>query len=241
MKKLFEFFMLLFFVNLNAQYISISATPPAIQSYKKFKYNTALTPGFPYTNPCPGSAIYLDSDLNFSYWMSKSNINVNLCGGLDSYKKTWNMVLMRVGIATSWTHTFTLNTPHNVLNWISYNGNTSFLTDLNLGNNTYIYDYQSNSTGGIDIISYITFHNFPINLLSIDNFEYSFNIYPNPTQKTLYIDIEKEFTGAIFDISGKSLMTVNTKEVDISSLSAGIYFIKISSEGKQFTKKIIKE
>lgn len=66
-------------------------------------------------------------------------------------------------------------------------------------------------------------------------------VYPNPTQNIFHIDIDNEFTGSIYDVTGKSIMNVNTKNIDISSLSAGIYFLKITCEGKSYIKKIIKE
>jgi hypothetical protein len=35
-------------------------------------------------------------------------------------------------------------------------------------------------------------------------------------------------------------MTINTKDIDVSSLSAGIYLLDIVSDGKRFTQKIFK-
>lgn len=66
-------------------------------------------------------------------------------------------------------------------------------------------------------------------------------IYPNPTQNNFHIDFEKEFTGTIYDITGKSLLNVNTKDIDVSSLSPGIYLLDIISDNKRYTKKIIKQ
>ena len=75
-----------------------------------------------------------------------------------------------------------------------------------------------------------------------ENFEsHTITTYPNPMQNTLHIEIEKEFTGTIFDITGKALMTINTKDIDVSSLTAGIYLIDIISENKHYTKKLIKQ
>ena len=65
--------------------------------------------------------------------------------------------------------------------------------------------------------------------------------YPNPTKDILHVDIDKEFSGTLYDITGKTLLTINTKDIDVSSLSAGIYILDILSEGKRYTKKIIKE
>lgn len=79
-------------------------------------------------------------------------------------------------------------------------------------------------------------------ILANPNFDNkNINIYPNPTQNIFHMDIDKEYTGSIFDITGKLKMNINTKNIDISSLSTGIYFLKITSEGKSYTKKIIKE
>lgn len=65
--------------------------------------------------------------------------------------------------------------------------------------------------------------------------------YPNPMQNILHIEIEKEFTATIFDITGKTLMTNSTNDIDVSSLTAGIYILVINSEGKRYRKKIIKQ
>ncbi len=65
--------------------------------------------------------------------------------------------------------------------------------------------------------------------------------YPNPTKDFLHIDLENELSGKITDLTGKTLMNINSKDIDVSSLSAGIYILDILSEGKRYTKKIIKE
>ena len=78
--------------------------------------------------------------------------------------------------------------------------------------------------------------------LATENFAINtITTYPNPMQNTLHIEIEKEFTGTIFDITGKALMTINTNDIDVSSLTAGIYLLDINSEGKSYRKKIIKQ
>ena len=78
--------------------------------------------------------------------------------------------------------------------------------------------------------------------LSNENFAINtITTYPNPMQNILHLEIEKEFTGTIYDITGKSLLNVNSKDIDVSSLSAGIYLLDIISEGKRYTKKLIKE
>jgi hypothetical protein len=65
--------------------------------------------------------------------------------------------------------------------------------------------------------------------------------YPNPTKDILHIDIENELLGKISNLTGKTLMTINTKDIDVSSLSAGIYVLDIVSDNKRYVSKIVKE
>lgn len=78
--------------------------------------------------------------------------------------------------------------------------------------------------------------------LATTNFAFNtITSYPNPMQEVLHIDTDQEFSGIIYDITGKTVMVVNTKDSNVSSLSAGIYLLDISSEGKRYVKKIIKQ
>jgi hypothetical protein len=65
--------------------------------------------------------------------------------------------------------------------------------------------------------------------------------YPNPTKDFLHIELTNELSGKITDLTGKTLMTINTKDIDISSLPAGIYLLDITSEDKHHISKIVKQ
>ncbi|MCL2302769.1 MAG: M28 family peptidase [Lentimicrobiaceae bacterium] len=72
-------------------------------------------------------------------------------------------------------------------------------------------------------------------ILSVIEYNSNFKIYPNPANDKIFID--GNFTkqkAEIIDINGKSILTIsiesNLNEVDISNLTAGIYFIKVSNE-----------
>jgi len=98
---------------------------------------------------------------------------------------------------------------------------------------------------------YVTCHNnidnkiikITLNLSIKDNISFmnDLKVYPNPTKNLLHIDLENALSGKITDLMGKTLMTINTKDIDVSSLSAGIYLLDIVSDGKRYNKKIIKE
>jgi hypothetical protein len=70
------------------------------------------------------------------------------------------------------------------------------------------------------------------------------SLYPNPvTNGRVYIatknDAEKEIQ--IFDVLGKKVFQsqLNTRELNISSLSPGVYIIKIREEESTATRKLI--
>jgi uncharacterized protein (TIGR02145 family) len=73
------------------------------------------------------------------------------------------------------------------------------------------------------------------------------NIFPNPTTDKLNINFEKpgEKLVSIYDITGilifETQLTNLNNSLNISSLSHGIYIIKIAGDGINVTKKMIKE
>jgi hypothetical protein len=74
-------------------------------------------------------------------------------------------------------------------------------------------------------------------------------LYPNPAQQTLFIELGNapltidELT--VFDIQGKLLLSLIPKgsstAIDISSLSSGNYFLRMSSGKDTMTKRFIKK
>ena len=80
-----------------------------------------------------------------------------------------------------------------------------------------------------------------LNLL--DNaFELDLNIYPNPTDKHLFIEGNKNpIVTTIYNLIGKEVLsTKNTNRVDVNELSKGVYIIRISDGINQTHKKFIK-
>ena len=71
-----------------------------------------------------------------------------------------------------------------------------------------------------------------------------FSVYPNPVSD--YLHIKTQFIGytiKLYDMTGReSPAFINGNEIDIRSLSAGIYFITVSdNEHQTYTRKFIKE
>ncbi len=77
------------------------------------------------------------------------------------------------------------------------------------------------------------------------NIENKLSIYPNPVQDKLFIDSSENFKEiAVFDIYGKKVLNVDfqTKSLDVSGLSKGIYILKFLAESDEvFMRKFVKE
>jgi len=70
------------------------------------------------------------------------------------------------------------------------------------------------------------------------------SLYPNPVKDILNIDLLDNTSISsvkIYDLQGKLLLEKASNDIDVSSLSAGLYLIKIATEKGEFTKKFIKE
>lgn len=69
------------------------------------------------------------------------------------------------------------------------------------------------------------------------------NVYPNPvTNGILFINSNASSNKnvAIFDLLGKKvLQTITTNEVNVSNLKSGVYFVKITEDGKSATRKLV--
>ncbi|WP_417858060.1 DUF5689 domain-containing protein [Xanthomarina gelatinilytica] len=71
-----------------------------------------------------------------------------------------------------------------------------------------------------------------------------FSVYPNPTS-TGYVNITSKTNDvinvAVFDILGKQVInnTVNNNRLDVSTLTTGVYIMKISQNGQVITKKLV--
>lgn len=82
-------------------------------------------------------------------------------------------------------------------------------------------------------------------LLSVNQNSISgLKLYPNPVSNgTLFIETaaNAEKTIAFYDVLGKNVLNASTTEnaVNVSSLRAGIYVVKITEEGKTATRKLV--
>ncbi len=100
-------------------------------------------------------------------------------------------------------------------------------------------------TGGSGFLFDVNWIEFIAPTLSTDTLstDIGINIYPNPTDATLFIKgIQKTYTFNIVDITGRLINTAIVNEtnadIDVSTLQNGVYFLIEKQTG--FTKKFIK-
>lgn len=84
----------------------------------------------------------------------------------------------------------------------------------------------------------------PTNLAVNQNSIAGLSVYPNPVSNgVLYInsDANASRTVAIYDILGKQVVktTTSNSAINVSTLNAGIYMVKITEEGKTATRKLV--
>ncbi len=68
--------------------------------------------------------------------------------------------------------------------------------------------------------------------------------YPNPVSETLTISISENITykkAIVYSFLGEKLVETSEKNINFSSLAAGIYFVEIETDLGNISKKIIKE
>jgi len=71
---------------------------------------------------------------------------------------------------------------------------------------------------------------FPLSVQSQDDRQIQFDIYPNPASKSLKIKTKDDIKKVeLFDLNGKRLLSSTEKNLDISSLGNGIYFLSIQT------------
>ena len=99
------------------------------------------------------------------------------------------------------------------------------------------------STGFILNVSYPNYMDVitEINKIEIN----TFNIYPNPVSRNLFIDVGKSVEKlSIVNISGKEVLHLEEFQgiiqINLSSLPSGLYFVRILSDGALTTQKVVK-
>jgi hypothetical protein len=126
--------------------------------------------------------------------------------------------------------------------------NTSYLIDSEIY--THSFSVDSGISASVDVNRFQLGINNSV--LSNDSFELNgLTVYPNPVVNTVNVNLA-EFNGVVhsvqlYDMMGRAVQSkqisdgLNTVDLDMSSLSSGIYIIKLDTDKGQFQKKLIKQ
>ena len=120
------------------------------------------------------------------------------------------------------------------------NANMFFKVDAN--------NWQNSSIAGSWLIRPVFDVNnvYQIGINERPNGNQRLNLYPNPAQSTLIIDVEKPTNIEITDVLGQNIThqctIIGGNQIDVQALANGIYFIKINNnKGQSAVGKFIKE
>ena len=100
------------------------------------------------------------------------------------------------------------------------------------------------SVGGDYLISSIEFYKAPtLSNESITKDDTQLSIYPNPVRNTLSVKASAKVNGLqIYNVTGQEVLRASEATINTSSLSKGVYIIRVSQEGGMIsTKRFIKE
>jgi hypothetical protein len=102
---------------------------------------------------------------------------------------------------------------------------------------------------GINTPAFFAIDNLNDQTVSIKDFEneLSFSIFPNPTEGNLTINLENDVNSIqVIDVTGKIIISEKNiskgyKSMNLTSLNAGVYFIKVTSENDTKVQRLIKQ
>ncbi|ANW95221.1 hypothetical protein AXE80_02495 [Wenyingzhuangia fucanilytica] len=68
-----------------------------------------------------------------------------------------------------------------------------------------------------------------------------FNVYPNPVEDVVTIQNVDVISASIIGVTGKVVLSATTNTVDLSSLSSGVYLLKVTTDNNIYVERIIKK
>lgn len=65
-------------------------------------------------------------------------------------------------------------------------------------------------------------------------------VYPNPAHDVIFVGTNKELSVEVFNLAGQKVLTSTENEINVSGWEMGVYFVRITTDGKTVTKRIVK-
>jgi polyhydroxybutyrate depolymerase len=134
---------------------------------------------------------------------------------------------------------------HYVYNGGTY-GSSVELYRINNGGHTWPYTFPigvTNQDFNASEKIWLFFRKYRLNqLVGISELmkESTVAIYPNPANDLVTIEAEEFVSTSVLDINGRTIMSSEKRQIDISALSKGVYSIIIFTEKGKAVKKLVK-
>ena len=74
-----------------------------------------------------------------------------------------------------------------------------------------------------------------------ENAEESIAVYPNPVRDRLMVKAEDLQSVEIYNLVGQQVLVSTSDIIDMGALNQGIYFVRINTDGKTVTKRVVKQ
>lgn len=96
------------------------------------------------------------------------------------------------------------------------------------------------NTSGFDLDAVGVIHDLAHNDVTENGAE-SVSIYPNPVNDKLFVKAENLQSVEVFNLVGQQVAVTSETVVEMGDLMQGIYFVRITSEGKTVTRRVVKQ
>ncbi|MES2410933.1 MAG: T9SS type A sorting domain-containing protein [Bacteroidota bacterium] len=186
-------------------------------------------------------------------WSTVPDWNSEIVGATEVFTSS----TYSIPTGTGWkevpfTTPFQWNGTSNISIFVEWNRASTPTADISWGRST---DASTNATrvGSTSLEALVMLINanrplvqLTISTLGINEFANgTFRLYPNPTKDFLYLDSENNITKyVIYNVNGQIIkeqdFQISCEEINVTDVSSGIYYLKISSEEKTEVLKWIK-
>ncbi|WP_029293401.1 T9SS-dependent choice-of-anchor J family protein [Chryseobacterium hispalense] len=160
--------------------------------------------------------------------------NVNWFGDVDELR-----IYYKANPSDAWTQIGSSYTTENAA-WLD----VSIPLPNKSANYTIAFEGTSNWARGIDVdnVSVVDASSLAVNDVTRNNAD--IKIYPNPIKDLLNINSDKKLNSIeIFSLTGQLIKTIDkdARQVNVSDLKKGVYLLRVKSEGKDQSFKIVKD
>ena len=100
--------------------------------------------------------------------------------------------------------------------------------------------FTSFDTGGFDLEAVGVIHDLA-HFDVPENTTETVTVYPNPVKDHLTVKAENLQSVEVYNLMGQQVLTTTMSTIDMSGLYQGVYFVRITSDGKTVTKRVVKQ